>query len=336
MPTVLVENREVQLTHLERVLWPEAGLTKAHLIEYYRRVAPYLLPHLSGRRVTVTRFPGGVDRPGFYQKHLPGYAPPWIRRYRIPSQETERGYIDYPAVEDLPTLIWLANQAVVEFHPSLDRVDRPGFPDFAVFDLDPNPPATLADARDVALRVRDLLGHLGLAGYPKVSGASGIHVYVPLERVHDFYETSEFVAYLGELLVAHRPDQVTNERLVSRRGARVYVDHLQNRPEKTITAVFSARPLPGAPLSLPVTWSELEAGQPLHFTLSDVDEATRRAPLFAPVLAGGQRLDAVAGVLAARRRDRPRTPSPAASRRPQSYPEREHEPRIAPAEMNTV
>ena len=299
--TVTVEGREIRLTHLEKLLWPDEGLHKADLIDYYRSVAPHILPHLQGRRVTVTRYPEGINEEGFYQKHLPEHAPTWIRRNRVPSRDAERGYIDYPAVDDLPTLLWLANQAVIEFHPSLDRLDRPGYPDYAIFDLDPNPPATFTDAREVALRVHDLLERLGLQGYPKVSGATGLHIYVPLERCHTFDETSEFVAYLGELLVAHRPDQVTNERLVERRGGRGYVDHLQNRSEKTITAVFSARPLPGAPVSLPVTWDELDnASEPIHFSLANPAEAVRRAPLFAPVLRGGQLLDRVADVLAKR------------------------------------
>ncbi|MBE3576559.1 MAG: non-homologous end-joining DNA ligase [Limnochordales bacterium] len=299
--TVIIEGKEVHLTHLDKLLWPAEGLRKADLISYYHTVASYLLPHLAGRRVTVTRYPEGIDKDGFYQKHLPEYAPDWIRRYRVPSSDTQRGYIDYPAVDNLATLVWLANQAVIEFHPSLDRLDRPGYPDYAVFDLDPNPPATFADAREVALRIRDLLHRLGLRSYPKVSGATGLHIYVPLDRVHTFAETEGFVAYLGELLVAHRPDLVTNERLVARRGGRVYVDHMQNRPEKTITAVFSVRPLPSAPLSLPVTWDELESSHAsLKFSLAERAEAVRRGPLFDPVLQGGQDLKPLADVLAER------------------------------------
>ncbi|MBE3583850.1 MAG: non-homologous end-joining DNA ligase [Limnochordaceae bacterium] len=294
---VMVGGRQLRLTHCDRVLWPDAGFTKADLILYYLSVAEELLPHLRDRLVTVTRYPDGVDHPGFYQKHLPEYAPDWLGRIRIASEEAERGYIDYPDIREPAALIWFANQAAIELHPSLNRVDRPGHPDYAIFDLDPNPPANLATAREVALRLRDLLVRLGLRSYPKLTGATGLHIYVPLEPIYSFDITSQFVAYLGELLVHHRPDQVTNERLVARRGGRVYIDHLQNRPSKTIVAVLSVRPLTSAPLSLPITWDELEAGLPGPFTLADRAEAQRRAALFRPVLQGGQRLDALLPVL---------------------------------------
>ncbi|MDI6871004.1 MAG: non-homologous end-joining DNA ligase [Bacillota bacterium] len=282
---VQVGTRTFPVSNLDKLLWPEDGITKAELIRYYFAVAPYLLPHLRGRALTVVRYPDGIRGEGFYQKNLPPTAPEWLPRCEIPSEEA--GTISYPVVEELAALVWLANQAVLELHPSHHRCDRPDRPDWAVIDLDPAEGAGLDEVREVAVLARRLLDDFGLHAYPKFSGATGVHLYLPLPRRYSYTEVSRAIGYLGRLLVQLNPRLVTTERLVRNRTGRVYVDHLQNLANKTIVAVYSPRPRPGAPVSTPVTWEELLSRRPEEFTIRTVPERLRRlGDLFAPVLRG--------------------------------------------------
>jgi bifunctional non-homologous end joining protein LigD len=263
---VRVGTRTVEVTNLDKPMWPEEGITKGDLIRHYAAVAERLLPHLTGRPLTLTRYPDGVHGGMFYQKDTPHHAPDWIPTYPVWSEDSGR-VIHYLLAEEPATLVWLANQAAIEIHPWMSRVERPAHPDYAVIDLDPAPGAALADAVEIAALVRVLLERLDLAGFPKLSGASGVHIYVPLAPRYTYQETSRFVGYLGELIVQAYPEKATNERLVRRRAGKVYIDHLQNLPGKTIVAPYVPRPRPGAPVSVPVTWDELGRVTPAQFHL---------------------------------------------------------------------
>ncbi|HET7558314.1 MAG TPA: non-homologous end-joining DNA ligase [Limnochordia bacterium] len=282
--------RELKLTHLERVLWPERNLTKADLLKYYAEAAPALLPHLHRRPLTVTRHPQGIRGQSFYQKNTPDYAPEWIERWAV---EGDARTIHYPLCEEPATLLWFGNQAAIGLHPWLSTTAQPAQPDILVFDLDPADGATFAQVRRVAALVRICLDRLGLNGFPKLSGATGVHIYVPIAPDYPYRVVAAFAGRIGEAIVAAAPKDATNLRRVRERTGRVYVDHLQNLPGKTIAAPFSVRPLPGAPVSMPVTWDEIDCLEPDAFKLPEaIDEVRRRAPLFAPVLQQRQSLAA--------------------------------------------
>lgn len=288
---VEVDGRRIELTNLDKLLWEEEGITKADLIHYVFTFSHLLLPHLEGRPLTVTRYPDGIDGAWFYQKDCPAYAPEWIETYPVPSKDRAERVTRYILPNETATLVWLANQAAIEFHPWMSRAESPLHPDYVVIDLDPNEGASFADVRLVAGAVKELLDHLGLASYPKLSGATGIHVYVPLEPKYTYEETSAFAGYVGKVIAEALPEKATNERLVKNRGPRVYVDHLQNLPGKTIVCAFSPRPNRGAQVSVPFTWDELEGIAPEQFTLKEIDRLLDRPPAFQSLYQRRQNID---------------------------------------------
>jgi bifunctional non-homologous end joining protein LigD len=272
----------VLVRNLDKVLWPQGGFTKADYLAYLRAVAPVLLPHLRDRPLVLTRYPEGADGPWFYQKNVPPGAPAWLQRF--PFRHGDR-VVEYLLCHDEAALLWLGTQAALEFHPWLSRRQHPDQPDLAVIDLDPMPPAGFDEARQVALVVRDLLGRVGLEAWPKTSGATGVHLYLPLIPRYSFREVAEAVRRLGRVLLRLWPERVTLERPVARRAGRVYVDYLQNARGKTLVSVYCPRPLPGAPVSTPVSWGELRWCAPGAFTLATVPDRVRRlGDLFADVL----------------------------------------------------
>lgn len=263
----------LRLTHLDKVLWPPAcpggvAYTKGDYLDYLRAIAPHLLPHLRGRPLVLTRYPHGAAGPSFYQKHLPPSAPAWLPRFRHVSGSGRA--IDYLVPEGLADLLWLGQQAAIEFHPWLSTCARPDHPDRAVVDLDPMPPAGFEDARAVAEVVRDLLARAGVASWPKTSGASGLHVFIPVRPVLTYRQVAQLMRGLGEAVRRAVPERVTLERRVALRAGRVYFDYLQNGRGKTLCAPYCPRPLPGAPVSTPLEWSELAAVQPAALTLGTV------------------------------------------------------------------
>ncbi|MGQ9779987.1 MAG: non-homologous end-joining DNA ligase [Bacillota bacterium] len=263
MPSLTVDRHEVRVTHLDKVFWPEEGYTKADVMNYYVRVWPLLAPHLRHRPLSLVRYPDGITGEYFYQKDCPN-PPDFVETVEIPSEDR---VIRYTMANNLPTVIWAVNLGAIEFHPWLSTrydLDRPTY---AVFDLDPMPPATYADAVRVAQAIKALTDRLGLALYPKISGATGLHLYLPIAPKYTFAQTSTFVKRLGETVIATMPELATHARRVADRAGKVYIDHLQNLRGKTIASVYSLRPLPGAPVSLPVTWEELPTTNPTGFTL---------------------------------------------------------------------
>lgn len=299
-----VAGRLVRLTHPNKPLWPgdhpatRGGITKLELARYLVAVAPALLPHLEGRPLSLTRYPDGIHGKAFYQKRVPEQAPSWLERF--PVRDEAGGTIPYLVARSTADLVWLAQMAALEIHPWLSRTDAPDHPDRVVFDLDPDPPSGLEESRRVALVLRRGLEELGLQGYPKYSGASGIHVYLALVPGRYTYRvTAGFVEALGRLLSRLAPDRVTQERLVRRRTGRVYIDHLQNLKGKTIVAPYIPRPLPGAPVSTPVTWDELAAASPGPLPLREMPRRLDEAgDLFAPLCSEPLSLDGALQVLA--------------------------------------
>lgn len=289
-PAVSVEGRELKLTNLEKVLYPETGFTKGAVIDYYARVAPALLPHLADRPLTVKRYPDGVGASMFYMKNAPSYRPDWVRTERLPSPGStkNRDMIDYLVVEGLPSLVWVANLASLELHTPMWRVST-GRPDLIVADLDPGPPATIVECCRVALLLREVLdGPL----FAKTSGSKGMQVYAAAARGQTGEQTRDAMRGVAERLAREHPDLVVSNMRKSLRPGKVLVDWSQNNPAKTTVTVYSLRAGGRPTVSAPVTWDEVEAcGEPsdLVFTPDDVlARVERDGDLFAP-LAGGTR-----------------------------------------------
>ena len=278
--------RVVRLSSEDRVLWPGEGITKGDLFDYYAAVAPAIIPHLRNRPFTMKRYREGIRGPGFFQKQAPKGIPSWIRTRRFRTYPREGGsrLVDFPLVNDELTLLWMVQMHCIDMNAWYSRVDRPDRPDFVLFDLDP-PQRGFRVAVRVAHLIRELLDELELPGYPKTSGADGIHVVVPIARRSTFGDTYDFAERASRLLEQRHPGVVTTEWLKSKRRG-VLVDHRQNGWGKTIASAYSVRPRRGAPVSAPLRWDELhERLDPREFGMRQaLDRIERYGDLFAPVL----------------------------------------------------
>jgi bifunctional non-homologous end joining protein LigD len=286
--------RIVRLSSPDRVLFPDDGVTKGDLFEYYREVAPVIIPHLRDRPFTMKRWREGIAGPAFFQKQAPKGMPSWLktRQFRTWPREGGSRLVDFPLVDDELALLWMVQFHCIDMNAWYSRIDKPDRPDFVLFDLDP------PDARDgfaqavrVAHLVREALDELELRSYVKTSGADGIHVLVPIARRATFEQTYEFAELLSRRLEAEHPGLVTTEWLKKKRRG-VLVDHRQNGHGKTIASVYSVRPKPGAPVSTPLRWEELtEKVRPRDFGRREaLDRVAKHGDLFEPVLQGGQAL----------------------------------------------
>jgi bifunctional non-homologous end joining protein LigD len=287
---VEVDGRELKLTNLDKVLYPEAGFTKGEVVDYYAKVAPAMVPHLRGRALTLRRFPEGVDDTdgAFFEKRCPKHRPEWVQTTRITA---ETGEIDFCVCEDLPTLVWMAQLAAIELHPSLSLASRLERPTVLAFDLDPGPPADVLDCCRVAMRLRDLFAHFGVECFPKTSGSKGLQVYVPLNTEADYGETKPFAKAIAQLLEKQTPDQVVSKMKKAERKGKVFVDWSQNHERKTTIAVYSLRAREWPTASTPLSWEEVERAaesedaDSLVFEAGDVlKRIERHGDLFAPVL----------------------------------------------------
>ena len=254
---VEVEGRNLSLSNLDKVFYPATGFTKGHVIDYYTRIAPVLLPHLRGRHLTLKRYPDGVDGQFFYEKQCPGHRPEWVRTVTLRSRSEGRD-IDYCLAEDLATIVWLANLADLELHTPLARAAAPAAPTMLAFDLDPGPPATVVECAEVACRLRDAFDHFGLVAYPKTSGSKGMQVYVPLNTPATYDQTKPFARGLAQLLERRHPELVVSEMRKDLRPGKVLIDWSQNAEHKTTVSVYSLRARERPTVSTPVTWDEVE------------------------------------------------------------------------------
>jgi len=258
---VEVDGRELKLTNLDKVLYPEAGFTKGEVVDYYARVAATMVPHLNGRAVTLRRFPEGVDDldSAFFEKRCPKHRPKWVKTTSV-TAGPRSGKIDFCVCDGKPTLIWMAQLAAIELHPSLSLGRAPKRPTVLAFDLDPGPPANIVECCRVALRLRDMFGHFGVQSFPKTSGSKGMQVYIPLNRKDVSYDvTKPFAKAIAQLLEKQTPDQVVSKMKKVEREGKVMVDWSQNHQSKTTIAVYSLSARPRPTVSTPITWEEVEA-----------------------------------------------------------------------------
>jgi bifunctional non-homologous end joining protein LigD len=277
---VQVEGRTLSLSNLTKVLYPAVGFTKGEVIDYYTRIAPALLPHLRDRPLTLKRYPNGVEAGHFYEKNCPSHAPDWVRKERVAQ-------IDYCVCDDLATMVWLANLADLELHPSLSLADDINRPTVMAFDLDPGPPAGLAECCEVAVLLRDTLAQLGLASFAKTSGSKGIQVYVPLnvDEVDYDHGTKRLSQALARHLEGAHPKLIVSQQRKELRRGKVLIDWSQNDEHKTTVCVYSLRARERPTVSTPLEWSELDDPAALVFEAADVlDRVERHGDLFAPVV----------------------------------------------------
>jgi bifunctional non-homologous end joining protein LigD len=293
---VTVDGHELELSNLDKVLYPKAGFTKGELIDWYARIGEVLLPHLRGRPLTLKRYPNGVDEKHFYEKRCPSHRPDWVTTASVYS-ERHKGEIDYCVVEDLPTLVWLANLADIELHTSLSRAEAMERPTAMVFDLDPGPPADILDCAQVAVWLQGMFEQLGLSCYPKTSGSKGMQLYVPLNSEATYEQTKPFAKAVAETLERKFPDRVVSQMSKAKRPGKVLIDWSQNDVHKTTVCVYSLRAKERPMVSTPLEWEEvtatLEAGEAeaLAFDHAAVlERVAAKGDLFAPLLSEEQEL----------------------------------------------
>jgi bifunctional non-homologous end joining protein LigD len=296
---VEIDGRKLELSNLDKVLYPEAGFTKAQVIDYYTRIAPVMLPHLADRPLTLHRFPNGTGAKGFYEKQCPDHRPDWVVTTSIRARGVGRfgerrrdpRDIDFCLVKDRATLVWLANLACLEMHVLLARAPDLPCPTYVVFDLDPGAPAGVIECARVAVLLRDALDALGLAAVVKTSGSKGLQVYVPLNRPADYAETKGFARSLARLLEKEHPELVVSRMKRELRPGKVYVDWQQNEDFKTTVCAYSLRAREQPTASTPLRWKEIETAADegdeaaLVFDAAAVlERAERHGDLFAATL----------------------------------------------------
>jgi bifunctional non-homologous end joining protein LigD len=290
--TVEVDGRQLSLSNLDKVMYPAVGFTKGQVIDYYTRVAPALLPHLRDRPLTLKRYPNGVEGGHFYEKQCPSHRPDWVRSEPV---ELRSKTIQFCVCDDLPTLVWLANLADLELHPSLSKVREVGRPTLMAFDLDPGPGTGLAECCEVALILREALARLGLECFAKTSGSKGIQVYVPLNVDDVDYDrgTKLLSNALARHLESEHPKLIVSSQRKELRKDRVLIDWSQNDEHKTTVSVYSLRARERPTVSTPLSWDEVEEADPdtLVFEAEDVlARVEEHGDLFAPVAELKQRL----------------------------------------------
>ncbi len=302
-PTIVeVEGRKLKLTNLEKILYTAAGFTKGQVVDFYVRIAPALLPHLAGRPLTMKRYPEGVDHEFFFEKNAPMHKPDWVKTTPVWSGSNRRT-IHFLLANDLPTLVWIANLASIELHPSLSLAPDIPTPTMIVFDLDPGPPANIVQCAQVGLWVRDIFDHFGLQSFPKTSGSKGLQIYVPLNTKTSYDETKSFAHAVARLLEQEHPDLVVSDMKKAVRTNKVFVDWSQNDEHKTTISVYSLRARERPTVSTPVEWGEVEealkkkAAARMVFEAKDVlARVEKMGDLFAPVQKLKQKLPQLAGL----------------------------------------
>ncbi|MBX3284943.1 MAG: non-homologous end-joining DNA ligase [Actinobacteria bacterium] len=281
---VAVDGRTLAVSNLDKVLYPEAGFTKAEVIDYYLRIAPVLLVHLGDRGITMRRFPEGVDGGSFFEKRCPSHRPEWVQTADGPGDRN--GTIGYCRLSEPAALVWAANLAALELHAPMARAGDIDAPTMVVFDLDPGPGAAMPECAEIGLWIRDTLAGVGLEAFPKTSGSKGLQVYVPLNSPHTHEHASSFALAVAQVLEAAHPKLVVTTQAKAARPGKVLIDWSQNSRHKTTVCAYSLRARPRPTVSTPVTWDEVEAaadGEPLSFEAPEVlDRVDELGDLFAP------------------------------------------------------
>jgi bifunctional non-homologous end joining protein LigD len=299
---VEIEGRQLKLTNLDKVLYPATGFTKSQIIDYYARIAPVLLPHLKNKPLTLKRYPNGVDELPFFEKNATKHRPEWVKTVPIWSEGNKRN-VNYILCNDLPTLVWVANLAAIELHPSLSFGQDITCPRSLVFDLDPGPPANIVQCCQVAMWLRTIFEHFQLESFPKTSGSKGLQIYVPLNTRTSYDETKPLAHALARLLENEHLDLVVSDMKKAIRTNKVFVDWSQNDEHKTTISVYALRARERPTVSTPVTWDEVEhtlkkkdAKLLVFESKQTLDRVEKMGDLFAPLLSLKQKLPKLPGI----------------------------------------
>jgi bifunctional non-homologous end joining protein LigD len=297
-----IEGKQLKLTNLDKVFYPATGFTKGQVVDYYARIAPVLVPHLKNKPLTLKRYPNGVDQPPFFEKNATKHRPEWVKTVPIWSEGNQRD-VNYILCNDLPTLIWVANLAAIELHPSLSFGSDIMRPRSIVFDLDPGPPANIVQCCQVAFWLRSIFDHFNLQSFPKTSGSKGLQIYIPLNTKTSYDETKPLAHALARLLENEHRDLVVSDMKKAIRTNKIFVDWSQNDEHKTTVSVYALRARERPTVSTPVTWDEVEQclrkNDPKllvfesHQTLARVE---KHGDLFAPLLTLKQKLPKLPGI----------------------------------------
>lgn len=282
-----VSGHELKFSNLGKVYWPKEKITKREMLNYYYQVAPFILPYLAGRPQSMNRYPNGIAGKSFYQKDVTATAPDWMRQYPYTTSEGEDKNFLVP--EDEAAILWMANSGSIEMNPWNSTVKKPDHPDWCCLDLDPSEKNTFAEVIRTALAVKDVLDELGVTGYPKTSGSTGIHIYIPLNAKYTYDECQLFGKIIATKVHEMLPSFTSIERMTRNRKGKLYIDYLQNRPKATLAAPYSLRPKPGAPVSMPLHWEEVKPGLRItDFHIHNaIDRIKSEGDLFKPVLGKG-------------------------------------------------
>lgn len=286
-------DKTLRLSNLDKLFWREEGYTKRDLLTYYFNISPVMLPHITDRPLTLKRMPQGASGDFFYEKNAPPHSPRWMPTIPVPTVETGKT-INYLTVGDVADMLWIVNLGCIEFHPLHARGEDQTRPDYAFFDLDPFPPAGYDEVRHVALLVKVVLDRLGLEAYPKWSGATGMQIMVPVDGTHSYDEIRGFVGTVSDVVHEVEPDVTTLEWEVKKRAGKVFLDVNMNREGANIAAAYSARPEPGATVSVPFGWDEIDDVDPREWNIETIFERVADVgDPFLPVAEGsGQSLTA--------------------------------------------
>jgi bifunctional non-homologous end joining protein LigD len=281
---------DLKFTHLSKVYWPEDGITKRDMFNYYYQVAEYILPYLKDRPQSLNRFPNGIHGPSFYQKDVRGKSPDWVRTFPYTTSEGEDK--DYLVGHDEATLLWMASLGCIEMNPWFSRIKSPDNPDYCIIDLDPDK-NTFDQVIEAALEVKKVLDAIDVPSYCKTSGSTGMHIYIPLGAKYDYDQSQMFARLIVDIVHQQIPDYTTLERMVKNRNGKMYLDFLQNRPGATIAGPYSLRPKPGATVSMPLHWDEVKPGLTMkHFTIyNSIARLKKEGDLFKGVLGKGINLE---------------------------------------------
>lgn len=302
-PSVVeIEGKHLSLTNLDKVLYPKTGFTKGQVVDYYARIAPVLLAHLKDHPLTLKRYPEGVDKEYFFEKNATKHRPDWVKTAPIWSEGNQRN-VNYILTNDLPTLIWIANLAAIELHPSLSLAKDIASPRTMVFDLDPGPPANIVQCCQVGMWLREIFEHFGLKSFPKTSGSKGLQIYVPLKSPTSYEATKPFAHALARLLEHEHRELIVSDMKKQLRVGKIFVDWSQNDQHKTTIGVYSLRAREHPTVSTPVKWEEVEQALKkkdaalLVFEVDQVlDRVQKMGDLFEPVLTLKQKLPKLAGI----------------------------------------
>ena len=282
-----VEGRRIDVSNPEKLLWPEAGIRKIDYISSMLELAPYILPYSKGRLLTTIRYPDGIRGESFYQKSCPDYAPEWVNTAAY-------GEINYIILDSLPTLVWLATQAALEFHVTFNTMEKEDYPSYLVFDLDPSKGQTFEEVIEVGLRVYETLQALSIKSFAKTSGATGLQVYIPVNGKYNYDQARIINEFFGKYFSEKYPKLITIQRIVKNRGKKLYFDYLQMWYAKTIATAYSPRATEKASISMPIDWNELSGIKPENFTLLNAAKRLEiTGDLFKGLLDMEQTLDSV-------------------------------------------